>query len=443
MPPQTEAACLLESGAAYRRRLGLRDPSGALTFAGFKPGGFSLYCDDAPYFHFDLEGRWQRALVDGVHYLKGLDAATEAIERVREGSNLVLHRRRLPFAEAGQLDERIRALALDLADGLATGRLEPVAPAAPAVAIDPGDLRAMLDRIGGWDAAAWFRQREAYVAAYGPLPFLPPSCPSPIVLQATVGHATGWGFGGGETAEPWTRSVAEFESHARAVAALLGRRAAQARGLVLAGGDLLRRPADEVAPYFEVAAALFPIAGPDRRPRLSERPDDEPLLDGLYAFLDDLAPPRPDRDGFARLRDWHLRRVDLGVESGDPEVRALYGKTWADADLRETVADLKAAGIAASVVLLVGAGGAENADRHALASSRLIESLPLDRGDLVYLLDALEGGGEAGRDLLRHHGLTPLVGEAVARAAGDLRERLAAVAKGRGFKVVPYSLQKQ
>ena len=89
---RTEAACLLEPGALYRRRIGLEPAigDGPLVFAGFKQGAFSLYFGDAPIYHFDLEGRWQRAFVDGLHYLKGLDADIHAIDRVREGPNLVL-----------------------------------------------------------------------------------------------------------------------------------------------------------------------------------------------------------------------------------------------------------------------------------------------------------------------------------------------------------------
>ncbi len=102
----TEAACLLEQGALYGRRIGLKPlvADGDPIFAGFKQGAFSLYFGDAPIFHFDLEGRWQRAFVDGTHYLKGLDATIHAIDRVREGPNLVLKRRTLTLVEADGLD---------------------------------------------------------------------------------------------------------------------------------------------------------------------------------------------------------------------------------------------------------------------------------------------------------------------------------------------------
>src|SRR5262249_27777461 len=85
--PQSEAACLLHSGALYRTRLGLV-PAGdaaAMVFLGFKKGAFSIYFDDAPIYHFDLEGRWQRAFIEPTHYLKSLDTTVHAVDRVREG----------------------------------------------------------------------------------------------------------------------------------------------------------------------------------------------------------------------------------------------------------------------------------------------------------------------------------------------------------------------
>ena len=112
MAQTTEAACLLQTGALYTRRIGLKGPTGELVFAGIKRGAFSLYFDDDPIYHFDLEGRWQRAYIDGIHYRKGLDNGVDAIERVREGANLVLKRRPLAFSEVTDLDERIREVAL-------------------------------------------------------------------------------------------------------------------------------------------------------------------------------------------------------------------------------------------------------------------------------------------------------------------------------------------
>src|SRR3954447_8706307 len=114
----TEAACLLEQGTTYSRRCLLCAEGAAPIFAGFKRGAFSLYFGDAPIVHFDLEGRWQRAYIEDVHYPKGLDSVTQSIHRVRAGENMVLQRRTLSYDEAVDLDSSIRSLVVELASTL-------------------------------------------------------------------------------------------------------------------------------------------------------------------------------------------------------------------------------------------------------------------------------------------------------------------------------------
>src|SRR4051794_17948085 len=79
MAQTTEAACLLQTGSMYPARVGLRGGSGEDVFFGIKTGGFSVYFGDEPIYHFDHEGRWQRAFFEGIHYLKGLDAVVRAV----------------------------------------------------------------------------------------------------------------------------------------------------------------------------------------------------------------------------------------------------------------------------------------------------------------------------------------------------------------------------
>lgn len=444
MAPANEAECLLCTGAAYLRRIGLRPPTGDLIFAGFKPGAFSLYFGDLPAYHFDLDGRWQRALIDGIHWLRHLDGTIESIDRVRQGAGLVLNRRRLDFAEAADLDASIQAMALDLIEGLVTSRFTIEPPPEGVTPLTEADLRDFLDRVAGWDAAAWFRHREAYTRTYGPWPFLPPGVPHPIVLQTSVGDPDGRRLGGGSPSEFASRTPTEFRSHVEDVARLLGRRAALARGVFLAGSDLLHRPIDQIGELFEIAAARFPITGGEtRRPRLSARAEDAPHLDGFYVCLDDPTPPLPDASGWAHLKDQHLRRVDVAVQSGDPAVRLGLDADWADQCLIELVSACKAAGIALSLILLVGAGGLEGAHRHVDASVRLLERLDLGRDDLVYLIDIEEVAGASARETLARQGLTPL-DDAAREAQGEsLRQALQPLRTARGVKVVRYSLEKQ
>jgi hypothetical protein len=439
----TEAACLLNQGALYRKRIGLEPASigGDPIFAGFKQGAFSIYFGDAPIYHFDLEGRWQRAFVEGIHYLKGLDAEIHAIDRVREGPNLVLRRRRLIYEETTDLDIRIRSVALELLADLGACRLrfrQP--PAAKAQPLDRDELDDFLERISRWDNAAWFAHRERYLGTYGPLPFLPPDCLSAVVLQATLGHADGRSFGMGRTAEHYVRTPKEFEQHAREVAALWGQRLSQSRVAFLAGSDVLRGPVDDVAAYLDTIRQVFPI-----QPTASSREGDfagmdsaAPRLEGIHAFLDNFTPPRPDRAAWCDFAARGLVRLSLGVESGDSAVRAFYGKNWVDTELRTCVSELKESGLAVSLMTLVGAGGIEQAEMHVRETAALIQTLDLRAGDHVFLLDENEV-----RDLLdRPPGMTFPEGLAWSEQQKRLKDALAPL-RSRGVKVLPYTLEKQ
>ena len=426
MAQQTEAACLLESGALYSIRLLLRPEVGDPVFAGFKDGAFSLYFGDAPIIHFDLEGRWQRAFIESVHHLKALDTTVQAINRVREGPNLVLKRRTLAFAEASDLDAFIRGLVLDLAREVDAGRLEPLPPPGHSKSrpLSPDELRDFLERIAAWDAAAWFAHRERYQATYGPLPVLPPDCPGAVILQATRDRCA--------------RTASEFDHHARAVAALIGRRVEQCKSVFLADADVLRRPEDELAAFLEIIARVFQIRS-DAPSSVSRR-----TLDGVHAFLDDPAPPLlPARRDWRRLRALGLKRVSLGVESGDASVRRQFGKNWTDNDLRAVVSALKQAGLGVGLIVAVGAGGAENASRHFEQTAALVNSLDLGPGDLVSLLDAGDLSALAPSQPVDRPDVTPLSGEARSIQLDALKSGLAPTRTVRGAKVAPFWPEKQ
>jgi len=445
MAHASEAACLLKTGSMYTRRLGLRPTSahGEDIFAGLKHGAWSLYFGDAPIYHFDLEGRWQRAFIAGTHYLKGLDTRVDAIERKREGDNLVLQRRALDAKETDQLDSSVRSMALQLIEALALGSVAPVDPPEPTRPFTPEHLRTNLESIARWDSAAWNAHRERYQRAYGPLGFVPPEGQQAVVLQATLGDADGVTFGHFSAPPHFVRASTEFEEHAGRVAGLIGKRALQCRGIYLAGSDLLRLPTEKVASYLRVATQVFPVDPSAARVRLRDVPEETPRLAGVYAFLDCFEPPLPDLAGWRLFQQLHLTRVILGIESGEPEVRRLYGKRWSNDTVQKTVADLKQAGLVVSVVTLVGAGGVENAEQHVAATAASINALPLGHGDLVYLIDAAEAAGDESREKLFALGLTPLPDQARREQQARLLALLASVRTERKAKVTPYSLEKQ
>lgn len=413
---RTEAECLLEQGALYSKRVGLTSEGQPMIFAGFKPGVFSLYFGDEPIFHFDLEGRWQHAYLRGRHYLKGLDAVIHEIDRVREGPNLILKRRFLNLDESARLDEEIRSAAVGLLeslDGASSRREHP--PAGKAQPIADDELRDVLNRINAWSASAWDDLRSRHRATYGPLPFTPPDCQKAVIVQATLGSPSGRSFGGGPVEGHAVREPSDFERHVENVAALAGRRLLQTKGAFLAGADVLRQPAADVLGYLDaLGRVLSPV--------------------DVHAFLDDFRPPVVDADALKAAAGLRLSRIAMGIESGAPEIRRLYGKAWTDQDLRDFAGNAKAAGIGLGALIFVGAGGRERLEKHLAQTAELIASLPLSRGDFVFLLDESEfAGPNVG---------TPLDAAERAERLESLRQALAPL-RERGVKTAPYSLAKQ
>ncbi|MFO0956902.1 MAG: hypothetical protein U0800_05470 [Isosphaeraceae bacterium] len=413
MAAQTEAACLIEAGALYKRRVGLRTPDGRTTFAGFKPGGFALFDDDAPFYHFDREGRWQRALIEGIHYLKGLDGRVVAIDRVREGANMRLHRRSVPFGEANDLDATVRSAAIDLIGEVRSGAREAVEPTKPGQALDRDGLLDMLERIARWDAAAWFRHRERYLETYGPLPFLPPDAQQSAVFQATLGHPVEVAYGGGPGAEHYVRDRPEFEAHVAQVLELLGLRRDQCTTAFLAGADFLRQDRAWILECLDAVAD-----------RCRERAADAPAWKGSITFADDFPSGWIEPEFGRQLAEHGLKRLVLGIESGDPAIRSACGKSWEDRDLIEGLQG-RPEGWGLSVLTLARPGETASID----ATAALLRQLPWKPGDSVFVLDAAELGG----------GSTPLDEPDFEAQVAALKAGLA----GAGPKVLPYSTDRQ
>jgi hypothetical protein len=220
------------------------------------------------------------------------------------------------------------------------------------------------------------------------------------------------------------------------VARLTGRRLGQHRGIFVAGADFPHQPTDEILAHLATIGQVFPLGS--KVPHPGDGWDDFTTdLGPIHAFLDDFDGPLPDRDAWRSFQQAHLGRVTLGVESGDPAIRRDFHKKWQDRDLRAVVADLKAAGIGVGVIVLAGAGGLAGASSHVDATVRLLDSLGLDRTDLVTLVDSrsLDDGGESQIETLGDAGL--------AEQIAAFKSWSAAGRPSKGPKVVVYNPDKQ
>src|SRR5262249_46416909 len=219
----------------------------------------------------------------------------------------------------------------------------------------PEVLRDFLLRIARWDTSAWTAHGQRWIGTYpGPMPFLPPECASAVVLQASLGQSGHFGSGLAPTNTLYRRPPDEFRQHAQEVATLWGRRLLQARTVFVAGLDVLQWPAAEVQAYLTNLTKVFPITAdsdaPSSRVRkelpnhTSPAPDPAPHpdaatphFDSVHIPLNDSPPRRPDRDHWKLFAAAGLKRVSIGIASGDPAIRALYHQHWSDQDLRAAV----------------------------------------------------------------------------------------------------------
>lgn len=451
----TEAACLIEQGAIFPHRLGLRDATGSTVLVGFKPGACSIYFDDEPIYHFDLEGRWLRAFigcdpnaadspknlagVPGRHYLKALDTATTELVRVREGNEIKIHRRSLNFTEAVEIDETVRQMAMDLHARIASGELKPVPPPASGpkagTAVEVAELLDFLERIAAWNTAAWANQKEKFQATYGLLPINPPLCPGPVVFQATLGDSSpaAIGFGGAATTPLYVRDSNEFGRHAREVIQLWGRRLPQTRGLYLAGSDVLAQPMSDVLGFFEQIREAMAGAKSNASNCLTNPPL-SPQKQDVHVVTHRLDAPAPTVEMLTEYKHRGLAHLTLGVESLFPEIRAFYERTWTNADLAEWLTRAAEAAIPVSLALLVGAGGAKFAETTE-QNVQAVEALPLVENTVIYLLDAAETADELTTARLE-------ISDNPGRLY-ELKEQLLAVLKTRKVKVAHYTLNKE
>ena len=111
------------------------------------------------------------------------------------------------------------------------------------------------------------------------------------------------------------------------------------------------------------------------------------------------------------------------MESGhDPLLRWL-NKPGDAADVLDAVQTLKTAGVAVSVIVMAGVGGATFADAHVRDTVALLNAMPLTSGDLIYLSEFKE---QPGSDYARHARLLSVP----ALSAAQVREQATAIRSG-------------
>ncbi len=323
----------------------------------------------ATVFSYDAAGRLWTAMLAGVSYRRGLDGKIVAKWGATPESR---NRRWLFAAEARALEETARDLAYRLQEDLHKGQVE---------------LNGLLDEIGtkflssasGFEASAYTADIAHYHQVYKPVGILPPDQYMAVVLQATEGCSFNTcTFCNFYRDRPFRIKTPEsFREHVRAVAAFLGEGMSLRRTIFLGDANALVIPMPRLLPLLDI---------------IHEDLDVE-ALGGIYAFLDGFSGERKSAADFAELARRGLKRVYVGMESGSARLLQFLKKPGKPEDVIAAVRNMKSAGVAVGIIVLLGAGGQAYAREHVVDTIAAINAMGLDLDDIVYFSELIESEG--------------------------------------------------
>lgn len=360
---------------------------------------------------FDYGGRFLGAYRDGRNYRRSF--SNEILEK-QSGPRPGLAgrlRRMLSAEEVRELEVEAYNFA-----GKVSAELRQLEANGDAAGLEAA--REALAHVNSYCFTSLERERELYERVYHPVTILPPDQYLALYLQMTEGcsynQCTFCNFYRDRRFHIKPAEV--FHEHIRRVRAFVGEGLRLRHSIFLGDANALMIPQKMLLPRLDIINAEFELvpAGLSQEARKTWCAEHPVHLDGIYSFIDAFSTKRKRAEDFAALAERGLRRVYLGVESGDAELLKFLGKPNSPDDVVRLVRACKAGGVAVGVIILVGAGGAKFAHHHIEHSAALINSLPLDEHDLIYLSELVDFPNSAYSQLAADAGIPPMSDQEIA-----------------------------
>jgi radical SAM superfamily enzyme YgiQ (UPF0313 family) len=230
-----------------------------------------------------------------------------------------------------------------------------------------------LCTIVAMDAAALREDAAHFLAASGPVGILPPDQYLAVVVRVTEGCS--WNAC---TICRLYRDVPfrfkradELERHIEALRAYFGPSLALRRSVFLGDANALCLAHGRLLPLVETVAARFPGAP-------------------LHSFVDAWTGARKNGAEWRSYAALGLRRVYVGLETGDPALLAWLEKPGSPQEAVDLVGVLHETGIGAGVIVLLGAGGERFAEAHVTRTAEALSAMRLGSADLVYFSEYVD-----------------------------------------------------
>lgn len=374
---------------------------------------FSVFVNEELTLNYDNSGRFYSAWLEGRNYRRGMDnRILEKQAGPRPGLPYRV-RRELTDEQVRQFLNSVYARAQEYHAAIHAPDTRVVNNASPE---DVALARTALARALEWDVARLERERTIFNIIYKPVSILPPDQYLALVLQATEGcsynQCVFCGFY--RDRKFHVKNLDEFRHHIRDVRAFFGGGITLRKTIFLGDANALMIPQPQLLALFDIINAEFAIPPANLTgDALKEWQAQHPIhFEGIYSFIDAFSTRRKTARDFATLATRGLRRVYVGLESGDPDLLHFLGKPHTPEDVMRLVNDLKAGGVTVGVIILAGAGGAKYAEQHVRRTVNLINALPLARGDLIYFSELVDYPNAEHSALLQEADIRPLtIGE--------------------------------
>ncbi|MGC8783486.1 MAG: radical SAM protein [Armatimonadota bacterium] len=400
-------------------------PLAERVWIGVKRHAISLMLDEREVYTFDPAGRLWMAYIDGVNYKRGLDGRMVCKWVTPDGAR---HLRRLGEGEADSILRWANQMAVQALDFFP----------------QEGDLacKQALEKACDWDVEAHRRDAQRFLQVYKPVSILPPDQYLALVLQVTEGcHWNRCTFCDFYRDRRFAiKTPDQLREHIARVQEYFGDTLRLRNRIFLADANALVAPQKMLVPLLQVIRETFPIEPDDLSPdNLQQWREEHPVrFQGMYSFIDAFTGYRKSVRELRELQQLGVRRVYIGVETGCEELLRFLRKPQTNDEVVQLVNALKEAGIAAGIIILLGAGGDRYAHRHVVETTALLNRLPWSAEDILYFSELIEPFAGEYTQMAKEAGIRPLSPE---QMRAQRREIEAMLRLPRGVQRATYDIR--
>jgi len=305
---------------------------------------------------FDLEGRLVGMFIDHKNYRRTLNNNYYLKLRSTIEGEHFRDIKQIPIDEMKPLIEQSHILIRNNQDRL------------------PSIFHAPLSKILKMNSTALQNSAKEFENIYLPISILPPDQYMSLVIQMTEGcNYNQCTFCNFYRDRPFKiKSADELELHLNKVKLFFGEGIDLRKSIFLADANALAVPQKRLVSGLELIHNKFP------------------QFNNYYSFIDVFTGLKKSANDFKQLSKLGIKRVYLGVESGNSNLMLFLNKHQLNTDIIELTHNLKKGNINVGIIFLIGAGGNKYAEKHLIESLKLLEQLPLDKGDIIYLSELYE-----------------------------------------------------